>query len=222
MATGLILIATVLTALGPGSEPSAPCNDSIRQQDLKADLYFLASDAFQGRLTGTAGNTLAAEFIASRFARLGLKRVGSDGSYFQPFLLSTSTLGPSNNLEAKPANVILRFRAGQDFVPLPFSPCASVQNSLAFAGFGISDPQRGHDDYRNADVRDSIVLVLAHEPGENDPQSPFDGLVMSGEFRGQAASSGDTIRNCSGEFREIRESKQRTGIVPHGNPAGTL
>lgn len=52
-------------------------------------------------------------------------------------------------------------------------------NSLAFAGFGISDPERGHDDYRNIDVRDKIVLVLAHEPGENDPKSPFDGLVMS-------------------------------------------
>src|SRR5271165_1368442 len=121
MATGLILIATVLTALGPGSEPSAPCNDSIRQQDLKADLYFLASDAFQGRLTGTAGNTLAAEFIASRFARLGLKRVGSDGSYFQPFLLATATLGPANTLEVIRGDVTLRSRSGQDFVPLQFS-----------------------------------------------------------------------------------------------------
>ena len=61
MANTLISIVTVLAALGPGSEPSAPCNESIRQQDLKADLYFLAGDAFQGRLTGTAGNNLAAE-----------------------------------------------------------------------------------------------------------------------------------------------------------------
>lgn len=99
MANTLISIVTVLAAPGPGSEPTAPCNESIRQQDLKADLYFLAGDAFQGRLTGTAGNNLAAEFIASRFERLGLKRVGSDGSYFQQFLLSTATLGPSNKLE---------------------------------------------------------------------------------------------------------------------------
>ncbi len=179
MTTTLISIVTILAALGPGSEPSAPCNESIRQQDLKADLYFLASDAFQGRLTGTAGNTLAAEFIASRFARLGLKRVGSDGSYFQPFLLSTATLGPSNKLEFRRGGVILRFRAGQDFVPLQISPSVELQKRLAFAGFGISAPDRGHDDYRNADVRGIIVLVLAHEPGENDPRSPFDGLVMS-------------------------------------------
>ena len=34
--------------------------------------------------------------------------------------------------------------------------------------------------------------------------------------------SGDTIPNFLGEFREIRESKQRTGIAPYGHPAGTL
>jgi Flp pilus assembly pilin Flp len=31
-------------------------------------------------------------------------------------------------------------------------------------------------------------------------------------------SSGDTIPNCLGEFREIRESKQRTGIAAYGHP----
>src|SRR5262249_41990358 len=57
---------------------------------------------------------------------------------------------------------------------------AEVNNSgLAFAGFGISAPEREHDDYRGIDVRGRIVLVLDHEPGENDPKSPFDGLVMS-------------------------------------------
>jgi len=33
-------------------------------------------------------------------------------------------------------------------------------------------------------------------------------------------SSADTIPNCLGEFREIRESKQRTGIAADGHPAG--
>ena len=180
MASTLIAIMTVLAGLGPASEPSAPCNESIRQQDLKADLFFLAGDAFQGRLTGTAGNTLAAEFIASRFDRLGLKRMGSDGSYFQPFLLSTATLGPSNKLEViRYGAGPMRFRTGQDFFPLQISPSGELRTRLAFAGFGISDLAHGHDDYRNADVRGVTVLVLAHEPGENDPQSSFDGLVLS-------------------------------------------
>jgi hypothetical protein len=169
----------MLAAIGQANEPSAPCNESIRQQDLKADLFFLAGDAFQGRLTGTQGNKLAAEFIASRFERLRLKRMGSDGSYFQPFLLSTLTLGTSNKLDVS-GNPTIRFRPGHDFAPLPFCPSAEAAvGALAFAGFGISDSLRGHDDFSSPGELSTIVLALAHEPGENDPKSPFDGVVMS-------------------------------------------
>ncbi|MGC8641922.1 MAG: M28 family peptidase [Isosphaeraceae bacterium] len=180
----LFALVTAIAALGPSDKPSAPYNESIRQQDLRADLFFLAGDAFQGRLTDTPGNKLAAEFIASRFERMGLKGMGREGSYFQPFLLSTARLGTSNKIDV-PINPGLgvQFRVGKDFVPLPLSPSAGVRSSVLFAGFGMSDPKRGHDDYRNLPQQfqpiQPIVLILAHEPGENDPKSPFDGLVMS-------------------------------------------
>jgi Peptidase family M28 len=172
----LIAIVAAIAVIGPVIEPSAPCNDTIRQQDMRADLFFLAGDAFQGRLTATPGNKLAADFIASRFERLGLKPVGANGTYFQSFLLSTASLGAANKL-AVPGD--LKFRAGRDFVPLPLSPSAAVSDLVVFAGFGVSEPKRGHDDYQDLDVSSKIVLVLAHEPGENDPESPFDGVVLS-------------------------------------------
>src|SRR5947209_15774536 len=108
----------LLAAVLPGGGPNAPGNDSIRQQDLKADLYFLAGNGFRGRLTATPENDLASEFIASRFERLGLKRVGADGSYFHRFHLMTASLGPSNNLKLGGR----RFHFGQGFIPLPFCP----------------------------------------------------------------------------------------------------
>jgi len=170
-----------LTQLAPGEKPSAPRNDSIRLQDMKADLFFLAGDDFRGRLTGTPENRLASDFIASRFERLGLKRVGNLGSYYQRFQLSTATLGPSNSLKVLAPARVLAILSGQEFFPMSFSPPGErgVQSELEFVGFGISDPQRGHDDYHKAEVRDKVVLVLDHEPGENDPNSPFDGVVMS-------------------------------------------
>ncbi len=178
----LIPIATLLTAVGAGTEASAPRNDSIRQQDMKADLFFLAGDGFRGRLTSTAENSLASEFIASRFERLGLKPVGTSGSYYQRFQLSTATLGQSNSLKVitAPLNV-LTLVSGQEFFPMHFSPPGErqVQGELEFVGFGITDSRRGHDDYREANVRGKTVLALDHEPGENDPDSPFDGVVMS-------------------------------------------
>ena len=48
-----------------------------------------------------------------------------------------------------------------------------------FAGYGISAPELGHDDYGDADVTDQVVLVFDHEPGEADPNSAFDGTMLS-------------------------------------------
>jgi hypothetical protein len=169
----------LLVAVLPGGRPTAPGNDSICQQDLKADLFFLAGDGFRGRLTASPENDLASEFIASRFERLGLKRMGTDGSYFQRFHLSTATLGQSNSLVVTRDGVTLRFPSGQGFAPVRFSPSGEATGRLVFLGFGIVAPEYGHDDYAGVDVRGKLVLALEHEPGEKDPQSSFDGVVMS-------------------------------------------
>jgi Zn-dependent M28 family amino/carboxypeptidase len=179
MMNTLIPMAILLAAALPASEPIAPGNDSIRQQDMKADLFFLAGSGFRGRLTATPENDLASEFIASRFERLGLKRMGTDGSYFQRFRLSTATLGQSNTLVVPAGGVTLQFPFGQGFVPSRFSPSGEAKGDLVFVGFGIHAPEYGHDDYAGVEVRFKLVLVLEHEPGERDPHSPFDGVVTS-------------------------------------------
>ena len=81
------LVLLLIVPLLLSAQQLAPQNDSIRKEDLKADLYFLAHDLTQGRLVGTPGNALAAEFIKSRFERLGLAPAGPDGSFFQTFNL---------------------------------------------------------------------------------------------------------------------------------------
>jgi hypothetical protein len=179
MIHSLIGLAILTTALPPENRSSAPRNDSICQRDLKADLFFLAGDGFRGRMTATPENDLASQFIASRFERLGLKRIGADGTHFQPFHLCTATLGATNRLEVVRSGVKPRFQLRQDFSPLNFSASAEAKGELVFVGYGISAPELGHDDYRDLEVSGKIVLVLDHEPGENDPKSPFDGVVMS-------------------------------------------
>jgi hypothetical protein len=179
MTMNLIAIAAMLGALDPGgSEGRAPRNESICQRDMKADLFFLSGDRFRGRLTATPENDLASAFVASRFERLGLRRVGAAGSYDQGFNLVTASLGPANHLSI---GGLIELRPGQQFLPLPFSPVGEWKAGMRtiFVGFGIADAERHHDDYSGRDVSNNIVLVLDHEPGENDPASPFDGVVMS-------------------------------------------
>lgn len=177
-ATLLIALAVVAVVQAQDGRPDvAPGNATIHEQELKADLSFLASDLLQGRLTGTTGNHLATEFIRARFERLGLKPMGSDDSYFQPFTLMTTTLGARNTLEVEGAGREVRTKVREDFYPQRFSASTTASGPLIFAGFGIVAPQRDYDDYRGADVRGRVVLVLDHKPGERDPASPLDGLV---------------------------------------------
>jgi hypothetical protein len=54
-----------------------------------ATVRYLADDALEGRLAGSAGERCAGDFIAERFAALGLAPAGPDGSFFQEVPLAS-------------------------------------------------------------------------------------------------------------------------------------
>jgi Zn-dependent M28 family amino/carboxypeptidase len=175
-------LALTLAALiaAPSAQTRAPQNESITQSDLRADLFFLAGDSLRGRLTDTEENRAAADFIKSRFERMGLKPAGTNGSYYQPYNLMTATLGEGNALEiTSNAGGTRHVRDGQEFYPHRFGASGHVAGAVVFAGFGISAPQFQYDDYNGDAIKGNIVLALDHEPGERDPNSPFDGVVTS-------------------------------------------
>ena len=181
VATAAILVAAAVVAQSPAP---APGNASIRAGDLEADIRFLAADSLRGRLTDTPGNRIAADFIASRFARHGLEPVGTDGTHFHRFDLVTTALGPDNALRvtgvggSDPA-------LGGSYYPDPASATGSAEGNIVFVGFGIDAPSLEHDDYRAADragaagLDGAAALMLDHEPGEFRADSPFDGTTRS-------------------------------------------
>jgi Zn-dependent M28 family amino/carboxypeptidase len=174
LAVAVVVCSATLTA-----QQRAPGIESITQADLRADLFFLAGDAMRGRLTDTNENRATADYIRARFERAGLKPA-SNNSYFHEYNLMTATLGEGNSLSiaAGSTNAARTFKSGQEFYPQRFSATATVTAKVVFAGFGITAPQWKHDDYKG-DIRGNIVLVLDHEPGERDPNSPFEGVVTA-------------------------------------------
>jgi hypothetical protein len=143
------------------------------------DVKYLASPQLRGRATGSPELEKAAHFIASQFHTFGLKPI--DGkSYFQAFNVTTNAkLGPANRfeytLDGKP--VELKFEEG--FVPFNFSSRAKLSGEVVFAGYGITAPEYGYDDYGGIDVKGKIVLLLRHEPQEYDEKSVFQGKVYT-------------------------------------------
>lgn len=183
MRTRALALAVVLLSTTLAAQQKAPGNDSITQADLRADLFFLAGDAMRGRLTDTTENRATADYIRARFERAGLKPV-SGTSYFHTYNLMTATLGAGNQLSVVTnvtgGNVTgtREYTSGQEFYPQRFSASNTVTAGVVFAGFGIVAPRWNHDDYRDA-VRGAFVMVLDHEPGERDPNSPFEGVVTA-------------------------------------------
>ncbi len=173
-----VLVLAVTVALA--AQQRAPGLESIREADLRADLFFLAGDAMRGRLTDTTENLATADYIRARFERAGLKPAASGGSYFQNYHLMTATLGEGNELLVRTGSgtahrVLVH---GQEFYPQRFSASGTAEGDVVFAGFGITAPRLSYDDYAG-DVQGKVVLILDHEPGERDPKSPFDGVVTA-------------------------------------------
>jgi hypothetical protein len=174
------LAASSVMAVTQAAVPSVerPGLDHLREQDLKADLYFLASDALQGRMSLQAGDDVAIQWVAAEFAKAGLRPAATDSggraSYFQAV--------PLIEFRGDRSTSYLNFtHAGQSFqwyrpdVVGAFRDDIEITAPLIFAGYGITAPGLGYDDYRGLDARGKIVVVFEHEPQENDPHSRFAG-----------------------------------------------
>ncbi|MCA1563753.1 MAG: hypothetical protein LC804_27080 [Acidobacteria bacterium] len=136
-----LISALFLSAVSAYAQQTAPEIDSIRKEDMRADLFFLASDTMRGRLTDTHENKLAAEWIGSRFERLGLKPAADDNSYYHKYNLMTATLGGAASqitvVETSASSDAGLTKAGQDFYPLRFSASAKASGELVFAASAL-------------------------------------------------------------------------------------
>ena len=65
--------------------------------------------------------------------------------------------------------------SGVDCRPFGFSDDGQVEAPVVFAGYGITAPEYDYDDFSELEVEGKIVFILRHEPGENDPDSEFEG-----------------------------------------------
>lgn len=147
-----------------GAEPGVPQADLAR---LQAHLRFLADPLLEGRETGTRGFDLAAAYVASQFAQLGLKPLGDAGGYAQAVPLKTSRLAaPSPVLELCRDGRCERLAWLDEFSTRADmrSTHSDVSAPLVFAGYGITAPRFGLDDYAGLDVKGRIVVVLSGRP----------------------------------------------------------
>lgn len=165
----------LLAAVTPRPAPRGV--DSIDGARLRADVEFLADDERSGRWLGEPGLAAAEEYISRAFADLDLVPLRGEADYFVDFTLYGRHYDPDSTrltltLETAGSKAeVVSADLGVDFRPFEFSALGAVEGEVVFAGYGITAPELGWDDYAGLDVEGKIVLVLRHEPGEDDTRS---------------------------------------------------
>jgi peptidase M28-like protein/PDZ domain-containing protein len=173
------LVAALVATVHPLAQTDAV--SEVSESKYMAHVKYLASDDLAGRGNGTPGLERAAEYIAEQFRNAGLAP-GLGSSWFQPFRIVTGLeVGDGNRLAIETERGETAFELGRTYVPLSVSADvaatagAAATLPLVFAGYGITAAALHYDDYDGVDVRGKAILILTHEPQENDDKSPFDG-----------------------------------------------
>jgi hypothetical protein len=171
-AAALIVVALVVLAAGRHASADAiNATDgalaAIKPDAIRADMRFLADDLLQGRGTGTRGHLIAAHYVASQFEGMGLDPAGDAGSFFQNVPIRSSTVdeaASSATLSFKGRTETLKFREDYLLTGDPGREQADIEAPVVFAGYGITAPSQGYDDYKRIDVKGKIVAVLWGAP----------------------------------------------------------
>src|SRR4051812_39412735 len=138
----------------------AAAPDSIR---IRNDIRYLASDALEGRGTGTPGNDSAAAFAARRYASLGLRSLTP--GYLQPFDARSAMMAHSGGPAAVHTQNIIAMLPGRD--PALRGQVLVIGAHIDHLGrstMGALDPDAGNAIHNGADDNASgsaAVLELA-------------------------------------------------------------
>lgn len=169
-----------LDPVAPSWRNHAEAGRDIAPAALRADITTLASDTYEGRMTGEPGGEKARAFIEARYKMLGLEPAGDAGGFSQWFDATIGVrLAGDNSLRVHTGSADSSFAVDDAFLPFAFSDTGTVDAGVVFAGYGITAPDHKYDDYAGLDVKDKIVLLLRHEPGERDSASVFNGAKAS-------------------------------------------
>jgi Zn-dependent M28 family amino/carboxypeptidase len=153
--------------------PAAAFNamETIHPEPIRAHVRFLAGDLLEGRGTGQRGGDLAAEYMATQFALYGLQPAGDHGTYTQRVPMVGITTLPATTFALVPdRGEAMSLKPLEDYVGYDQTqqPEANLDADIVFVGYGISAPEYNWDDYKGADVRGKVLLMLVNEPPSDD------------------------------------------------------
>lgn len=190
IATSLVALAGAL-ALASGAV--AQTEISFDPGRLSEHIRILSADDFQGRGIATPAEQQVVDYLSAAYADAGFEPGGelqADGSRswtqsvgLSRFLVSNARgdlrVGNWSETLVQGENIVISTR-----LPGPDSNGSSqvtlTDKPLVFVGYGIDAPERNWDDFKDADVRGKVIVVLVNDADFDDPTlDTFGGRAMT-------------------------------------------
>jgi len=160
-----------------------PALQQIDSTDLLQHVKVLASDAFEGRAPGSAGEDSTVNYLVNQLKQLGLQPGNPDGTYIQEVPMFGFTAQPKATFKADGKTISLNFPSDYVAVSRRFVPNIDINNSeMVFVGYGIVAPEYGWDDYKGLDVKGKTIVMLVNDPPVPSPNNPdeLDSAIFGG------------------------------------------
>jgi len=151
------------TAVAPAKLSTAENQlaEKISVDTIKSLTAALSADDMQGRGTMQPGGDKAANYIADRFQKLGLKPLGDKKTFLQKIDFKESVF--TSDTMFKVGDEAYKF--GTDYAFIPFSnEDQSASGEMVFIAYGIQAKSISRNDLQDIDVRGKVVVMLDGPP----------------------------------------------------------
>ncbi|MFZ2490787.1 MAG: peptidase M20, partial [Thermoanaerobaculia bacterium] len=178
-----VVSACATPAVHQAREPysSAP----IDAERLSTIIRTLASDEFEGRAPGTAGEAKTIAWIADQYRQAGLEPAGENGTYLQrvPLIRTQLRAGGTVTIERGADRIALEVPRDIYLSTVLETETARIERApMVFVGYGVTAPEREWDDFKGVDLAGKVAVFLVNDP---DFEATADDPVAN-RFGGQA------------------------------------
>jgi Zn-dependent M28 family amino/carboxypeptidase len=152
---------------------------------MDAVIKTLASDAFEGRSPGSAGEAKTVDYLIAQFKAVGLQPAGDKGTFVQDVPLLHTQIQPGATFSYAAKGAATPLAQVQDLYAISLQPkdrVAIKDAPLVFVGYGVTAPERGWDDFKGVDLKGKVAVILINDP---DFEAKA-GEPVAGKFGGQA------------------------------------
>ena len=139
----------------------------VDTQRMSEITRVLASDEFQGRAPGTAGEAKTIPYLIAQFKAAGLEPAGENGGWTQTVPMIHTRLQAPVNVSVRQSGQTAPLRFPDDVYLGTVRPVDRVRIAnapMVFVGYGVTAPERRWDDFKGVDLKGKVAVMLVNDP----------------------------------------------------------